>query len=73
MRPLLSKAAAELLPPIDTAISGLEAQFAALRAGDGYRTYDSVNATQRQQIADQAKQLADALDAIDPALGLSGL
>ncbi len=73
LRPLLSKAAAELLPPIDTAISGLEAQFAALRAGDGYRTYDSVNATQRQQIADQAKQLADALDAIDPALGLSGL
>lgn len=73
LRPLLSKAAAELLPPIDTAISGLEAQFAALRAGDGYRPYDSVNATQRQQIADQAKQLADALDAIDPALGLSGL
>lgn len=73
LRPLLSKAAAELLPPIDTAISGLESQFATLRAGDGYRTYDSVNATQRQQIADQAKQLADALDAIDPALGLSGL
>ena len=73
LRPLLSKAAAELLPPIDAAISGLESQFATLRAGDGYRTYDSVNATQRQQIADQAKQLADALDAIDPALGLSGL
>lgn len=73
LRPLLSKAAAELLPPIDSAINGLEAQFAALRAGDGYRAYDSVSATQRQQIADQAKQLAAALDAIDPALGLSGL
>ncbi|EPL07124.1 iron uptake system protein EfeO [Pseudomonas sp. CF161] len=73
LRPLLSKAAAELLPPIDSAISGLDARFAALRVDDGYRTYDSVSATQRQQIADQAKQLADALDAIDPALGLSGL
>ena len=75
LRPLLSKSAAELLPQIDSAIVALDAQFNALRVSDGYSSYDSVSvsATQRQAIADQAKVLADALDAIDPALGLSGL
>ena len=40
---------------------------------DGYASYDAISGEQRKQIADKAQALADALDGIDPALGLSGL
>ncbi|KAA6176476.1 iron uptake system protein EfeO [Pseudomonas marginalis] len=73
MRPLLAKSAADLLPGIDSAISSFAAQLDGLKVDGHYRTYDSVTADQRQQIADKAKALAAALDGIDPALGLSGL
>jgi iron uptake system component EfeO len=73
MRPLLTKSAAQLLPGIDSAISALDAQLTGLKVDGRYATYDSVTADQRKQIADKAKALADALDGIDPALGLSGL
>jgi len=73
LRPLLGKSAADLLPRIDSAIGALDAQLDGLRVQDGYSSYDSVGADQRKQIADKAKVLADALDGIDPALGLSGL
>ncbi|KQV10640.1 multidrug DMT transporter permease [Pseudomonas sp. Root329] len=73
LRPLLSKSAAELLPKIDSAVTALDAELNGFKVNDGYASYDSVSAEQRQQIADKAKALADALDGIDPALGLSGL
>jgi iron uptake system component EfeO len=74
LRPVLSKSAAELLPKVDAAVAALDAQLAGLRNSDGsYRPYDQVSAEQRQQIAEKAKGLADVLDGIDPALGLSGL
>ncbi|OLF53592.1 iron uptake system protein EfeO [Pseudomonas chlororaphis] len=73
LRPLLAKPSAPLLAQIDSALDGLDSQYAALRTADGYASYDSVGADQRKRIADQAKVLADALDGIDPALGLSGL
>ncbi|POF43932.1 multidrug DMT transporter permease [Pseudomonas laurylsulfativorans] len=73
LRPLLSKSAAGLLPKIDSALNAFDAELNGLKVSDGYASYDSVNAGQRKQIADKAKALAAALDAIDPALGLSGL
>ena len=73
LRPLLAKSAADLLPPLDNALAGLDAELDRFKVKDGYASYDSVSAEQRQQIADKAKALAHALDAIDPALGLSGL
>lgn len=73
MRPLLTKSAADLLPGIDNAISAFAGQLDGLQLDGNYRTYDSVTADQRQQIADKAKALAAALDGIDPALGLTGL
>ncbi|MBN0978505.1 iron uptake system protein EfeO [Pseudomonas sp. SDM007_2] len=73
MRPLLTKSAADLLPGIDSAISAFAVQLDGLQVDGNYRTYDSVTADQRQQIADKAKALAAALDGIDPALGLTGL
>ncbi|AZD16215.1 iron uptake system protein EfeO [Pseudomonas chlororaphis] len=73
LRPLLAKPAAPLLAQIDGALDALDSQYSALRSTEGYASYDSVGADQRKRIADQAKVLADALDGIDPALGLSGL
>ncbi|MFU2330486.1 iron uptake system protein EfeO [Pseudomonas sp. NFX98] len=73
LRPLLTKSAAELLPTIDTAINAFDTELNGFKVNDGYASYDSVSAEQRKQIADKAKALADALDGIDPALGLSGL
>ncbi|MFW9078489.1 iron uptake system protein EfeO [Pseudomonas sp. P2757] len=73
LRPLLVKSAADLLPKIDSALADFDTALNGFKVNDGYVSYDSVSAEQRQQLADKAKTLADALDAIDPALGLSGL
>ncbi|PQP00458.1 multidrug DMT transporter permease [Pseudomonas frederiksbergensis] len=73
LRPLLSKSAAELLAKIDSALTAFDAELNGFKVKDGYASYDTVSAEQRKRIADKAKVLADALDGIDPALGLSGL
>jgi len=73
LRPLLSTSAADLLPTLDNALATFDAQLNGLKFDGTYASYDSVSTEQRQQIADKAKALANALDAIDPALGLSGL
>jgi iron uptake system component EfeO len=73
LRPMLSQSAADVLPKIDSALTAFDSELNGLKVKDGYASYDSVSAKQRKQIADKALALADALDTIDPALGLSGL
>jgi iron uptake system EfeUOB component EfeO/EfeM len=73
LRPLLAKSAGELLGKIDSAMTALDSSIHNLKTDSGYRPYDQVDAAQRKQLADNAKALADVLDGIDPALGLSGL
>ena len=73
LRPLLLKKNPDLLHSIDAAATALDAEFNGLKTARGYRPYDTVSAVQREQISNKAKALADALDGIDPALGLSGL
>ena len=73
LRPLLTKNNADLLRTIDDASAALDAELDGLKTPQGFHTYDTVSAGQRQQISHKAKALADALDGIDPALGLSGL
>jgi iron uptake system component EfeO len=73
LRPMLSKSAADLLPKIDKALADFDSELNSYKIKDGYASYDSVSGEQRKQIADKAQALADALDGIDPALGLSGL
>ncbi|WP_085709986.1 MULTISPECIES: iron uptake system protein EfeO [unclassified Pseudomonas] len=73
LRPLLTKSAADLLPKIDSALADFDNTLNSFKVKDGYASYDTVSGEQRKQIADKAKTLADALDGIDPALGLSGL
>jgi len=73
LRPMLSKSAADLLPKIDAALADFDAALGSHTVAQGYASYDSVSGEQRQQLAHKAQALADALDGIDPALGLSGL
>ena len=73
LRPLLAKNSAGLLQRIDTASTTLESELNGLKTPQGYITYDTVSAAHRQAISNKAKAVADALDGIDPALGLSGL
>jgi iron uptake system component EfeO len=73
LRPLLNKNNADLLRTIDDASAALDAELDGLKTAQGFPTYDTVSAGQRQQISYKAKALADALDGIDPALGLGGL
>src|ERR1700712_1917933 len=73
LRPLLAKTSGALLKKIDNATTALDDQLLLLKTDDGFKAYDQVSTEQRKQIADKAKALADALDGIDPALGLTGL
>lgn len=72
LRPLLSKSGPQVLASIDTAANDLSVQLDGFKEQDAYIPYDKVDAAQRKQLADRAKALADALDGISPALGLSG-
>lgn len=73
LRPMLSKSAADLLPKIDQTLADFDNELNSYKVKDGYASYDVLSGAQRKQIADKAQALADALDGIDPALGLSGL
>lgn len=73
LRPMLSKSSADVLANVDQAMSDFDNQLNAFKSADGYVSYDTVTAAQRQQIAAKAKALATAMDGIAPALGLSGL
>jgi iron uptake system EfeUOB component EfeO/EfeM len=73
LRPLLSKTSGDLLKKIDDAATALDDQLLMLKTDAGYTPYDQVSNEQKKQISDKAKALADALDGIDPALGLTGL
>jgi iron uptake system EfeUOB component EfeO/EfeM len=73
LRPMLAKSAKPLLEQIDAAAAALDTELNGLSTDSGMRPYDQVDAVQRKLIADKAKALADALDGIDQALGLSGL
>lgn len=73
LRPMLAKSAKPLLEQIDAAAAALDTELNGLSTDSGMRPYDQVDAVQRKLIADKAKGLANALDGIDQALGLSGL
>ncbi len=73
LRPMLAKSAQPLLTRIDAATAALDTELNGLSTDSGMRPYDQVDAMQRKLIAEKAKALADALDGIDQALGLSGL
>jgi iron uptake system component EfeO len=73
MRPLLDKTAAAQQEKVQAALDALAQELHSLRNGDHYPSYDQVSQAQRRDIAERARALANAMDGIDPALGLSAL
>lgn len=73
LRPQLDKTAPAQQARVQTALDAMTQQLQSLRVGDRYPSYDLVSQGQRQAIAERARALADALDGIDSALGLSAL
>ena len=73
MRPLVEKTAPDVQHRIDSASAALNDTLQAVRSEGQWPAYTQLTQTQRQAIADRARDLADALDGIDPALGLSDL
>ena len=66
LRPLLSKGHQELQQHLDT-----QAQAFADALGDQQRPYANLSASDRDRIAKAAQALADSLDQVAPALGLT--
>ena len=66
LRPLLSKGHQELQQQLDT-----QAQAFADALGDQQRPYANLSASDRDRIAKAAQALADSLDQVAPALGLT--
>ncbi|QDD92001.1 multidrug DMT transporter permease [Pseudomonas oryzihabitans] len=66
LRPLLSKSHQELQQQLDT-----QAQAFADALGDQQRPYANLSASDRDRIAKAAQALADSLDQVAPALGLT--
>lgn len=73
MRPLVEKTAPQVQQRIDSARAALNDTLQGLRSEGQWPAYTQITQTQRQAIADRARDLAAALDGIDPALGLSAL
>ena len=72
LRPLLTKSGPDVLAKIDTAADALNNQIQGFNHQGNYIAYDQIDASQRQQLAERGKALADALNGISPALGLAG-
>ncbi len=73
LRPLLARNASALLAAVDAAMAQFDQQLKALRSDDQFLPYDQVTPAQRQQIAEGAQHLANAITALNPALGLDDL
>ncbi|HGM5578658.1 TPA: iron uptake system protein EfeO [Pseudomonas putida] len=71
LRPLLARSGAQPLAAIDSAMTRFEQHLQALHGAEGYMPYDQVPQAQKQQIAADAQALANAIAAIDQALGLA--
>ncbi|WP_412459935.1 iron uptake system protein EfeO [Pseudomonas sp. SC11] len=73
LRPLLARNASAPLAVVDAAMAQFDQQLKALRSDDQFLPYDQVTPAQRQQIAEDAQHLANAITALNPALGLDDL
>ncbi|MBC3465157.1 iron uptake system protein EfeO [Pseudomonas sp. RW10S2] len=71
LRPLLARTGSQPLAAVDSAMTQFEQHLQALRGAEGYMPYDQVPQAQKQQIAADADALANAIAAIDQALGLA--
>lgn len=70
LRPLVADAAPEVAAAIDAGLAAVRAALAELKAGDAYPAYDTIGAEARDRLAEAFRALAEAISALNPAIGL---
>ena len=70
LRPIVKVAAPDAMAAVDARLAATAQALAALKQGDAWPAYDTVSSSQRKALADVFKALADALDAINGAIGI---
>lgn len=70
LRPLVADAAPEVAAAIDAGLAAARAALAELKAGDAYPAYDTIGAEARDRLAEAFRALAEAISALNPAIGL---
>ncbi len=71
LRPLAKTAAPDVMATVDARLAATQTALAALGEGDTWPAYDTVSASQRKALADDFKALAEALDAVNAAIGIA--
>ncbi len=69
--PIVKVAAPDAMATVDAGLAATTRTLAALKRGDAWPAYDTVSASQRKALAYSFKALAEALDAVNGAIGLS--
>ena len=70
LRPIVKVAAPDAMAAVDTRLAATTQALAALKQGDAWPAYDTVSASQRKALSDVFKALAEALDAVNAAIGI---
>lgn len=70
LRPLVADAAPEVAAAIDAGLAAARAALAELKADGAYPAYDTIGAEARDRLAEAFRALAEAISALNPAIGL---
>ena len=71
LRPVARGPAPAAMAAVDDKLAAATEALGTLKQGDAWPAYDTITADQRQALADTFKQLADALDAVNGAIGIA--
>ncbi len=71
LRPIVAVTAPDAMTVVDTKLNAAKQALAGLKQGDAWPAYDTVSASQRKALADVFKALAEALDAVNGAIGIA--
>ncbi len=71
LRPIVSVTAPDAMAAVDAKLNMAKQALAGLKQGDAWPAYDTVSASQRKALTDSFKALAEALDAVNGAIGIS--
>ncbi len=71
LRPIAEPVAPTAMAAVDAKLAAASGALAALKQGDAWPAYDTVSASQRKALADDFKALAEALAAVNGALGIA--
>ncbi len=71
LRPVVKAAAPQAMDAVDARLAAATQAHASLKQGDAWPAYDTISAGERKALADAFKALAEALTAVNGAIGLT--